>query len=321
MIWRKFKALGTDIIFYVLPENEKQNILNEAERIVIKFEKRFSRFIKNNELTLFNNSEITEMQVSKTMVELLKEARNYFIKTDGIYDPTVIGSLEKIGYDKNFLDIGRQSDNVLNKKNDLEKIKKEFGLRFRMSNVKIEGNKVIKPVGLRVDFGGIGKGYIVDNLSKTVFSEIKNFLISAGGDILATGNQKDGKGWDVAIQNPYKPEENIFFVNTGGKKLGIASSGIAERSGVKNNFQWNHIIDPKSGLSVLNNILSVTVISSSATRSDIYAKTVLILGEEAGLEFIEKESDSACIIFTKNNNIIFSKRADLYLKNNKYKQI
>ena len=176
MIWRKFKALGTDIIFYVLPENEKQNILNEAERIVIKFEKRFSRFIKNNELTLFNNSEITEMQVSKTMVELLKEARNYFIKTDGIYDPTVIGSLEKIGYDKNFLDIGRQSDNVLNKKNDLEKIKKEFGLRFRMSNVKIEGNKVIKPVGLRVDFGGIGKGYIVDNLSKTVFSEIKNFL-------------------------------------------------------------------------------------------------------------------------------------------------
>ncbi|MHB8904226.1 MAG: FAD:protein FMN transferase [Patescibacteria group bacterium] len=314
MIWREFKAMGTDIIISALIEPEKQNILKEAENIVLEFEKRFSRFIKDNELTNFNDSAETKIEVTEMMLELLKESIHYFIKTKGIFDPTIIGSLEKVGYDKNFLDINSKPENNLSKKINLDQIRAEFNLRHKISDLKIKNKIIEKPVGFRVDFGGIGKGYITDFLSRTVLADLENFWISAGGDILAVGNPGDDIGWDIGVQNPLKPEENIFFINTNGEKLGIATSGIIKRSGQSGDFQWNHLIDPRSGLSVINNILSVTVISSSAIKADIYAKTILILGEEDGLEFIEREDDSAGLIFTKDNKLIFSKRADLYLK-------
>jgi thiamine biosynthesis lipoprotein len=186
-----------------------------------------------------------------------------------------------------------------------------------METLKIVGRQIFRPSEFRLDLGGFAKGYIVDLLGATIFRGVKNFLISAGGDIWAVGNQEGAKGWDVAVQNPLTPEENIFFLNTRGKRLGIATSGILERAWQKGDFKAHHIIDPSSGLPVENNILSVTVISTDAVKADIFAKTVLILGTEKGLEFIEKEKDSACIIFTKEQGTIISSRANNYLKEQK----
>jgi thiamine biosynthesis lipoprotein ApbE len=64
---------------------------------------------------------------------------------------------------------------------------------------------------------------------------------------------------------------------------------------------------------VENDILAVTAVSSTATRADIFAKTALILGQDEGLKFIDGKEDSACIMFFKNGEIKFSKRASEYL--------
>ncbi|MFA6417239.1 MAG: FAD:protein FMN transferase [Patescibacteria group bacterium] len=314
MKWREFKALGTDIIFFLPEVSESDKILTAAEKAVLDFEKRFSRFISDNELNIFNASEETEIEVTETMAELLRLAKYYYLKTGGNFDPTVIGSLEGIGYDKNFLDLGIKRGEAELEKIDLEKIRKEFVKRSKMETLKVVGRIIYRPREFRVDLGGFAKGYIVDLLGATIFQRVKNFLISAGGDIWAVGNQEGAQGWDVAVQNPLTPEENIFFLNTRGERLGIATSGILERTWKRGNFEAHHIIDPSSGLPVENNILSVTVISADAVKADIYAKTVLILGTEKGLEFIENEKDSACIIFTKNQGTLISSRANNYLK-------
>lgn len=313
-MWREFKALGTDIIFFLPEVSESDKILAAAERAVLDFEKRFSRFISGNELDSFNASKETEIEVTETMAELLRLAKYYYLKTGGKFDPTVIGSLEGIGYDKNFLDLGASDLLAEPKKLDLKKIQTESSARSKMETIKIVGRQIFCPSGFRLDLGGFAKGYIVDLLGATIFQKVKNFLISAGGDIWAVGNQEGAKGWDVAVQNPLAPEENIFFLNTRGKRLGIATSGVLERTWKKDDFEAHHIIDPDSGLPVENNILSVTVISADAVKADIYAKTVLILGTEKGLEFIENEKDSACIIFTKDNGTLISSRANNYLK-------
>ena len=317
MMWREFKALGTDIIFFLPAVSEPDKILTAAEKEVLDFEKRFSRFVADNELNAFNDSWQAEIEVTETMAELLRLAKYYYLKTGGVFDPTIIGSLEEIGYDKNFLDLEMSDISAASKKLDLKKIQTEFAARSKMETLKIVGRQIFRPRGFRLDLGGFAKGYIVDLLGATVFGGVKNFLISAGGDIWAVGNQEGAKGWDVAVQNPLTPEENIFFLNTRGERLGIATSGVLERAWQKGNFKAHHIIDPSSGLPAENNILSVTVISADAVKADIYAKTVLILGIEKGLEFIEQEKDSACIIFTKEQGTIFSKRANNYLKEQK----
>lgn len=314
MIWREFKAMGSDIIITASLEAEKQAILIEAEREILNFEKRFSRFISDNELAEFNNSPNIKLTVSSMMAELLRATKHYYLKTKGIFDPTIINNLEAVGYNKSFDKINPEDKNKAASKLDLEKLRVAFLKRPKMSTLQINGQIVERPRGLRIDLGGIGKGYIVDLLSQEKFSTVENYWISAGGDIFVSGSFDKKTGWDIGVQNPYQPAANIFFLNTKGEKLGIATSGIIKRAGQNQGFTWHHIIDPRNGLPVINDILSVTVISSSATRADIFAKTVLILGTKNGLDFIEKETDSACIIFNKDKQTIFSSRARAYLK-------
>jgi thiamine biosynthesis lipoprotein len=306
--------MGTDIVIAALLDNNQEEILVTSEKIILDFEKRFSRFVDGNELSIFNQSLYQKREVSPMLLELLKEIKYYYVETKGVFDPTIINSLEAVGYNKSFDKINLAT-NAKNKQHlDIDKVKLDFNTRSKLDELKIEGALVDCPKNLKIDLGGIGKGYIVDFLSKDIFLGVENYWISAGGDLIAVGNDVNQIGWDIDVQNPFEPDKDIFFINTQGKKTGIATSGIIKRTGFSGDFKWNHIIDSRTGLPIENNILSVTALSSSVTRADIFAKTVLILGEEKGLEFINNKLDAACIIFTKDKKIIYSNQAKPFLK-------
>ena len=310
MIWKEFKALGTDIVIMADLKAEQENILLEAEQEILNFEKRFSRFLADSELSKFNNYSNNNQEASASMIELLTLAKYYYSKTKGIFDPTIISSLEAIGYNQSFAEMKSSTAEI-----NIKELQENFLTRSKFEDLKIVGKKVSCPANFKIDLGGIGKGYIVDLISQKFFSNLENYWISAGGDILISGQQDSASNWKVEVQNPLQPEQNSFVIDTQGKKVGIATSGIIKRGGLSGNFAWHHLIDPQTGLPVINDILSVTVISSSAVKADVLAKTVLIMGEVAGLNFLESEIDSAGIIFTKNNEPIISERAHLYLKN------
>ncbi|MCX6792820.1 MAG: FAD:protein FMN transferase [Candidatus Falkowbacteria bacterium] len=306
--WRKFNALGTEIILSAALSSDQAVLLDTAEEKIKIFENSFSRFIKGNELDNFNRSTDKEIEVSEDMFVMLVEAKKWYDFSQGIFDPTIIDNLEKLGYDRSFTELTNNDSKI-----DLEKIKQDFLQRPKLDQLIISGNKVSKPAALRLDFGGFGKGYIVDLIAKDIFSNVANYWISAGGDLLAAGNQDNQVGWRIGVQNPYEPNKEIFSLNTKGIKLGVATSGVWQRQGIKDNKSWNHIIDPRSGISVENDILAVTALADSATKADILAKIVLILGETAGLEFISKQANTAALIFLKNGAIVFSSEAKKYL--------
>lgn len=308
MLWREFKALGTDIIIAAVLKPEEEYLLDEAEKVVLDFDKRFSRFILDSELSKFNNSSLHNLELSATMKELLSLAQKYYRLTRGIFDPTIISSLQAIGYQESF-----DQQRVDINKVDFNELDKNFKQRVKFSDLKIIAGAIEKPAALKIDLGGIGKGYIVDYLSKNVFVGIKNFWISAGGDILVSGCQPGGESFNIGVQNPLKPDQDIYNIDNNGKQIGIATSGIIKRQGSSGDFKWHHIIDPRTGLSVVNNILAVTIISSSIISADVFAKTVLILGEREGLNFIENNPDLAGVIFTKDKGPLISKRAHLFL--------
>lgn len=307
LFWKKFNGMGTEIIISAFLDPSQKYIIEKAEKIIIDFEKRFSRFIKDNELYKLNNFQGRKFEPSEMMLDLLKESQIFYFKTDGLFDPTVISSLEAIGYDKNFADTDGKNKNI-----DLKKIKDDFFGRVRFENLKIIGDRIFFKKGFRIDFGGIGKGYIVDFLAKNIFQDIRCFWISAGGDLFVKGNDAGKNGWEVGVQDPLEENKKILTIKTNGESFGIATSGIPKRKGVSGDFKWHHIIDPRTALPAENDILTVTVISSTARRADIFAKTVLILGEKEGLKFIEREKDSACGIILRDKSFLFSKRASKY---------
>lgn len=303
--------MGTEIIITASLDEKAGGLLDEAEKTINNFEKRFSRFIPNSELSQVNKAPAGEVYVSQEMLDILRETKKLYLETMGVFDPTIINSLNKIGYDKSFDKITTESDTSIAP--NTAQIVEEFLTRSKMDELRILDNKIIKPAGFVIDLGGIGKGYIADQIGNSLFSGIKSFWVSAGGDLVMKGSDENSTGWKVGVQDPHTPDKEVFSLKTNGENLGIATSGIHKRRGEKGGVKWHHIIDPRSGLPTENDIMAVTAVSSSATKADVFAKTVLILGQDEGLKFIDKREDSMCIIFFKNGEVKFSKKASKYL--------
>lgn len=309
--WIKFNGLGTEIIILASLEVGEEYLLDQAKQAVQEFEQNFSRFIKGNELDRFNSATDDKFLSSNLFVELVKKSMSIHELTNGIFDPTIIESLESVGYNKSFSELNANDSTIPN----VPKIQESFRKRMKFEQVRINGNEILKPRGFRIDLGGIGKGFLADHLGSTIFKHVQNYWVSLGGDLIMSGHEKpqEQKGWRVSVQDPHEPSREAFSIKTNGKKLGIATSGIFKRKGISGGLNWNHIIDPRTGLPVENNIIAVTVITSSAVQADVLAKTVVILGQEEGLELIDKEPDSAAIIFFKEGGVAFSKHAPNFL--------
>jgi len=158
--YKTIRALGTEVEFYLQSDTKRdfEADLTELEKIVNDFEVAFSRFILTSELSLFNQSS-DSFWSSVEFINILLEARNFYHLTKGIFNPSVLPDLERIGYDKSF--------NLL----DTDSAKAVTPQEYRNNNfdlISVEGNLITKPADLKIDLGGIGKGYVVDELVKNL---------------------------------------------------------------------------------------------------------------------------------------------------------
>ena len=305
----QFRAFDTDIFLGIINQEGKlEALIDEVENSARDFERQFSRFDETSELSALNSSSGKKIKVSKKMIDLLTKAKEAYLKTQGIFDPTVLVSLKNIGYDKTFKDIQKSTLQV-------STIKEKFKNRISFDNLKIDQkNQIIEsPSGLSLDLGGIAKGYWVDETSKILNKHSENFFLSAGGDIFIKGKNEEQNSWTMGIQNPLELDSDIATLTLPKQGFGVATSGIVKRHGVNDNFSWHHIIDPRTGLPAKNSILSVTTIANSAMDADIMAKTILILGIKKGLALINSMRDYECIIIDKDLRIHSSKGTKKFL--------
>lgn len=307
---RHFRAMGTEVFVSIIASDAllAQQELAHIERAIAVFEKNFSRFLPESELTKLNRSEGKPFRASTDMVRLLAEAKRWYRETGGIFDPTVIGALEALGYQKSIAFARGPAVDAIAA--DIAAHQDRFSTRRRFSELTITEaeNIVHAPKGLRVDLGGIGKGYIVDAIADHASKIFDDFWISAGGDISISGTNF-GEQWEVRMQNPFSLGDDIgHIVIPRGKRAALATSGITKRKGIKGDLAWHHLIDPITGLPAKNDILAVTAFAPTTTVADIFAKTVLIAGKEKGMEFIARRQDAGCVIVDKKGAITVSDR-------------
>jgi thiamine biosynthesis lipoprotein len=158
--------------------------------------------------------------------------------------------------------------------------------------------------GMRIDLGGIAKGHAVDRGIRIL--EERGFthaMVNAGGDTRVTGDRM-GKPWVVGIRHPDRKDEVALRVPL--EDAAFSTSGDYERYFDEGGVRYHHILDPRTGLSP-HAVRSVTVIASSATRTDGLTKTVFILGPEEGLRFINSLTDADAIIIAADGKVSYSK--------------
>ncbi len=166
------------------------------------------------------------------------------------------------------------------------------------------GTAFLKRAGMRVNLGGIGKGYAVDRAVAILRrSGLRDFMIQAGGDMYVAGRRGD-RPWRVGIRDPRGPADRSFAA------LDLAdgtcsTSGDYERFFIKDGRRYHHIIDLSSGEPARLS-RSVTLVTDRAVMADALATGVFILGPERGMALVERLPRVEGVIVSASNEIVIS---------------
>lgn len=167
----------------------------------------------------------------------------------------------------------------------------------------------LKEKGMRIGFGGIGKGYAAEKAKALLINAgVPGGIINASGDLATWGQDAEGKDWTVGISNPDNASAVFSWLPL--KNMAIATSGNYEKYVIINGQKYSHTINPKTGLPVTG-IKSVTVIAPNAELADAMTTPVMIMGVKAGLSMINQVKGLACIIIDDQDHIYSSSNIHL----------
>lgn len=158
--------------------------------------------------------------------------------------------------------------------------------------------------GMRVNLGGIGKGYAVDRAVSMLRARgFRNFMIQAGGDMYVAGRRGD-RPWRLGIRDPRGPADRSFAeldLSNGT----FSTSGDYERFFMKNGRRYSHVIDLSRG-EPAQLCRSVTLVTDRAVIADALAKGVFILGPAAGMALVERLKYVEAVIVSARNEVLIS---------------
>jgi thiamine biosynthesis lipoprotein len=148
--------------------------------------------------------------------------------------------------------------------------------------------------GMRIGFGGIGKGYAAERAKMIMKSKgVESGIVNASGDMTTWGLQPNGKPWTIGIADPNLKERVFSYMNI--TDMAVATSGNYEKFIIVDGKKYSHTINPKTGLPI-RGIKSVTVLSTNAEIADAMTTPVMIMGVSAGLDMVNQVHNVEAII-------------------------
>ena len=241
------------------------------------------------------NAGIKPVKVDKEVYALIERAQRISKLTQGAFDLSY-GSLDKSFW--NF-------DQKMTQLPSTEQALKTVGLIDYRNIVLEEGAVFLRDKGMRIGFGGIGKGYAADRAKQVLQAEgFENGVVNASGDMNAWGVKEDGQSWKVGISNPDSPQEIMAEFDL--QNAAVATSGNYEKFVWIDGVKYSHTIHPKTGFPI-RGIKSVTVFAPFAELADALTTPIAVMGVEVGLDLINQMTGVACLIISDENVIYSSK--------------
>ncbi len=301
---QSLKLMGNNFTITVVASNEtiaNANI-NLAIDEIRRIETLLTTYKNDSQTNLINeNAGIKPVKVDLEVFNLIERCISISNITQGAFDISY-GSIDKSLW--NF-------DKTMKKLPDAETALKMVHLiDYRNIILDKENTTVfLKKEGMRIGFGGIGKGYAAEMAKKLLMKHnVKSGIINASGDLSAWGLQPNGKKWTIGVADPESPASAFSFMEISNKA--VATSGNYEKFITIDGKKYSHTIDPKTGLPITG-IKSVTIIASNAEFADAMATPIAVMGIKAGLYLIDQIPDLYCIIIDDNNKIYTSKNINL----------
>lgn len=296
--------MGNNFTITVVAQDEKtgnENIQLAIEEIR-RIEKLLTTYKDDSQTNLINkNAGIEPVKVDLEVFNLIERCIGISRITQGAFDISY-GSIDKSLW--NF-------DKTMTKLPDAETALKMVHLIDYRNIILDKENCTVflKEKGMRIGFGGIGKGYAAEMAKQILIkNNVQSGIINASGDLSAWGLQPNGNRWTIGVADPDSPNAAFSYMEISNKA--VATSGNYEKFVTINGKKYSHTIDPKTGLPITG-IKSVTIIASNAEFADAMATPIAVMGIKAGLFLIDQIPDLYCIIIDDNNKIYTSKNIRL----------
>ena len=301
---KTMRLMGNSFEITVVAKDEywAEECINDAVNEIKRIEKLLTTFDDDSQTNRINRmAGIEAVKVDSEVFELIQRSIRISDITQGAFDISY-GSIDKSlwNFDKTMTSLPDRETassmvHLVNYKNILLNHK--------------ECSVMLKEKGMRIGFGGIGKGYAAEmakNLLK--MKGVQSGVVNASGDLTAWGLQANNKPWTIGIVNP--DNANHVFSYLSISDMAVATSGNYEKYVVIDGKKYSHTINPKTGLPVTG-IKSVTIITPNAEIADAMATPVTIMGVKAGLHLINQMKNIECIIIDDNDKIYSSNNINL----------
>jgi thiamine biosynthesis lipoprotein len=259
------RALGTEVEFRIeaKSQDDAESIFKQLWLKTEKFQNQFSRFISSSEISRLNANHGHKTEISKDLIALLNKALELSQITKGLFNPFCLPLVQKAGYVES-LDSGSSHAPI------------DYTKRIiaNFDDIIIGKDWAKIPKNTAIDLGGIGKGYLADELSKYLDRlGIEYYNLSIGGDLVEKGKPKNQK-WDVDVPSAVNNKITAHY-QSDHNKFALATSGLSRS--LDGNKQL-HLIDPRTQNLAESSFLTCSVASNECVLADVIASCILIDG-------------------------------------------
>lgn len=272
---KEIYAMDTVMQLTAYGVNSEQAV-DEAIKEIQRLDDTLSVGKKESDINKLN--EYKSLDVSDDTRKMIDIALDIHDKSEGAFDISIYPLMEEWGFtNHNYKVVDDDRLRILSKNVDATKIM-------------VSGNKVTIPKEMKIDLGGIAKGY-TSSLIMNIFEKynVDCGIVSLGGNVQTYGKKKDESEWNVGIEHPHKDGTYVGVVKV--SDAAVITSGDYQRYFEKNGKIYHHILEPQTGKPSDNGISSVTIVGKDGAIADALSTTLFVLGEEKAIEFWRKYKD------------------------------
>jgi thiamine biosynthesis lipoprotein len=283
-----------------LDESTIRGAMARAHAEIVRVESVMTSWRDTSDIGRINVGAGSPVGVSEETISVLQKSRWAGDLSGGVFDITfhALGDLWKFG------DAAEANPQLPDAKTVREKRKL---VDYRKVKIDEAAHTVTIGQGMRIDLGGIAKGYAVDRAAAVLKSAgLTDFLAQAGGDLYGAGRKPDGSPWVSGIQDP-RADQGAYFAIIELTDHAFSTAGDYARAFLLGGKRYHHIIDPRTGYPATA-CRSVTIWAGDAFTADAIDDAVFILGPAKGLPLVEAQPDVGAVIVDKNNKVWISER-------------
>lgn len=287
--------MGTEVSVYLWSDDAEQGqqaleaVFDEAARI----DRLMSTYKDDSEISRINRLAANgPVQASEELLQLIERSLDISVLTLGAFDIT---------YDS----VGQHYDFRSARRPDADTVDSELeNIDYRLVRLdKAAGTVAFLQQGVRINLGGIAKGYVVERgVDILRYRGVQNAIVTAGGDSRLLGDRR-GRPWMVGIRDPRKEGEVAISVPLADEA--ISTSGDYERFFEEEGVRYHHIIQPRTG-EPAGGMRSATVFGPDAVITDALSTSVFVLGVEDGLTLIATLPDYESIVIDAEDRVYYS---------------